>query len=421
MAVSTMESEGSYGEDGVGPAEADILDVEGEQEPEEEVIDPTLSALEAAQVHAILKMAIDRLALVGIIEVDPSLQAQELSQSVGDEISRVIQEQRSLEDRFEHLISQRVVLKAMPNKTKYKENQDELHRVANQLRSTTKQLCRNLKENPNVADNMLKIGSERSHLQMLLATLLGELEDGSFEHLTRHVEDEEQAERDMAETMAREKKATAKVKELKQQLKDEKMEHESEMVQKKQVLNELKEQLKNLKASTAMDTKYSAKELDADASCVRRMQNTSVDSLERECKMLRDQISIEKQVHSATTEFLKKKHAEMQEEEQKWRQRHELDTADKDREVEALKAQHNRDIIKVKELEQHYQQELAEKEVRSAEMRLKKDQEAAREADEERKVRSVLKIQALYRGWKVREAEGLNKKGKKGKGKGKKK
>lgn len=57
---------------------------------------------------------------------------------MGDEISRVILEQKQLEQRFEALISQRGLLKAMPNKTKYKENQKELHDVAEQLRNSTK-------------------------------------------------------------------------------------------------------------------------------------------------------------------------------------------------------------------------------------------------------------------------------------------
>jgi hypothetical protein len=35
------------------------------------------------------------------------------------------------------------------------ENQEELHRVADELRATTQQLCRNLRDNPDVADNMV--------------------------------------------------------------------------------------------------------------------------------------------------------------------------------------------------------------------------------------------------------------------------
>lgn len=92
----------------------------------------------AAAMQALIRAATEKLALASVITVDADEQAAELSRSVGDEISRVILEQRQLEQRFEALISQRGVLKAMPNKTKYKENQKELHEVADQLRNSTK-------------------------------------------------------------------------------------------------------------------------------------------------------------------------------------------------------------------------------------------------------------------------------------------
>lgn len=40
------------------------------------------------QVFAVLKQTLDKLALVGAITVDPKVQAQELTQSVGEEITR---------------------------------------------------------------------------------------------------------------------------------------------------------------------------------------------------------------------------------------------------------------------------------------------------------------------------------------------
>lgn len=99
---------------------------------------PTVVRGGAAAMQALIRAATEKLALASVITVDADEQAAELSRSVGDEISRVILEQRQLEQRFEALISQRGVLKAMPNKTKYKENQKELHDVADQLRNSTK-------------------------------------------------------------------------------------------------------------------------------------------------------------------------------------------------------------------------------------------------------------------------------------------
>jgi hypothetical protein len=48
-------------------------------------------------------------------------------------------------------------------------------------------LCRNLKENPNVAGNMLKIQTERMQLQTLLSTAIVELEDCAHDTLNSTV------------------------------------------------------------------------------------------------------------------------------------------------------------------------------------------------------------------------------------------
>lgn len=73
-----------------------------------------------------LKSTLDKLALVGVITVDPKVQAQELTQSVGEEITKMIGQQKDLERRFEELVSAQHVLRTLPNKSKLRENQVRL-------------------------------------------------------------------------------------------------------------------------------------------------------------------------------------------------------------------------------------------------------------------------------------------------------
>ena len=75
------------------------------------------------QVHTVIKYTLDKLALVGVMVVDPAVQAQALTQSVGEEITRMIEEQKELEQRFEQLISAQHILRTMPNKSKLRNNQ----------------------------------------------------------------------------------------------------------------------------------------------------------------------------------------------------------------------------------------------------------------------------------------------------------
>jgi IQ domain-containing protein G len=74
-------------------------------------------------VYTVIRNSLEKLALVGSIVVDPTVQAQELTQSVGEEITRMIAEQKKLEIRFEELISAQHALRSLPNKSKLRENQ----------------------------------------------------------------------------------------------------------------------------------------------------------------------------------------------------------------------------------------------------------------------------------------------------------
>lgn len=103
-----------------------------------------ISLLVHSQVYSVIKHLLDKLALVGIINVDPKVQAQELTQSVGEEITRMIGQQKELERRFEELVSAQHTLRQLPNKAKLRENQVELQQVAEALRQSTKTLCRHV-------------------------------------------------------------------------------------------------------------------------------------------------------------------------------------------------------------------------------------------------------------------------------------
>lgn len=364
---------------------------------------PALDATEASSVRAVLVAGVEKLQLLSTLTVDASVQAAELSRSVGEEISQVIATQNALEQRFEQLIAARSVLRTMPNKKKFEENQDQLHEVANQLRQTTAQLCRNLKENPNLTENLLKIQLERSSFQTLLSQCIAEIEDrAEYATLTSLVSDEAEHERTVRETLASEKAASAAVKELKQLLKDEKSDHDSTTSSKKELLSARKEELKELKSSTGIVNRYKDKEYNAGNRCTSRVYNQQVDSLEGEVAALQAQIAMEKRAHQSTAEFLKRKASELQDQVLHWMQKHENDTQAKDRALATLKNVHERDRVYLKELEQNYQTELAERAVRLPEEKRQKELMNTAAAHDEIRARAAAKIQALYRGWNAR-------------------
>merc|ERR1719284_2043515 len=116
-------------------------------------MDRASTVVESARISAIVEEALEKLSFLASITPDVTAHRDELSQIVGDEITRIIQEQRGLETRYEQLIAQRASLKALSNKTKFLENQEQVKEVARALRESTQELCRNLKGNPNIAEN----------------------------------------------------------------------------------------------------------------------------------------------------------------------------------------------------------------------------------------------------------------------------
>ena len=214
-----------------------------------------LNVIEAARISAVVEEALEKLSFLASITPDVMAHRDELSQIVGDEITRIIQEQRSLETQYEHLIGQRTALKGNANKTKFNDNQEQVKEVARKLRESTKELCRNLKGNPNIAENLTKIQTERSNLQNLLSKTLRELRECSFATLTTTVE-EEKARNDMIkEVVQKEKEVSAAVKKLQADLANEKLLHAQEVEERNDIIAKLKEELVAVRTKSSIETK----------------------------------------------------------------------------------------------------------------------------------------------------------------------
>lgn len=226
-----------------------------------------------------LKVAIDQLALVGVINVDMREQATLLTASVGREISSMIDRQAELGARFEELIAQQHqlrkdgnanrqtvrhsaqtpdgtfaaarrggldgvaarllghakhgVLAASPRTRARAHSPDpqevasEIKLVGEQLRSSISTLCGKLKGNPNVAENLAKISGERQLLQTLLHAALDELESTrQLGGILAMVQSEKSRHKEIQDMVEREKAAARAVVTLRLELSDEQEQHD---------------------------------------------------------------------------------------------------------------------------------------------------------------------------------------------------
>jgi len=294
-------------------------------------------SVESVRVGAIIEEALEKLSFLASITPDIVAHRDELSQTVGDEITRILAQQRTLESRYEELVGQRLALKAMSNK-RYKENQDEVRTVARALRESTNELCRNLKGNPNIAENLSKVQVERSGLHALLARTLRELHDGSFASLTSAVEEEAARTRNIAEIMEREKEAAFAVGQLKADLAAERRGHDEDVEKRDEEIARLKEQLSEAKASTSVEVRYLAQTVRASCQTLRRLSSAETANLEEEIATLRKELEIEERAHRESEDFLRRKQSALQQDVEAWMGRYETELEELDRELEGLKA-----------------------------------------------------------------------------------
>jgi phosphotransacetylase len=84
--------------------------------------------LACLQVYAVIQSTLERLTLIGVINVDVQEQALMLTQTVGEEIASMIRVQKSLEAEFQRLIELQHTMRHEPNKVKKEvRNQDKDH------------------------------------------------------------------------------------------------------------------------------------------------------------------------------------------------------------------------------------------------------------------------------------------------------
>jgi len=376
-----------------------------------------LNVIEAARISAVVEEALEKLSFLASITPDVMAHRDELSQIVGDEITRIIQEQRGLETRYEHLIAQRTSLKALSNKSKFNDNQEQVKEVARALRESTKELCRNLKGNPNIAENLSKIQTERSNLQNLLSKTLRELRESSFATLTTTVE-EEKARNDMIrEVVQKEKEVSAAVKKLQADLATEKQLHVQEVEERNEIIAKLKEDLVAVRTKSSIETKYLHKVARARGQSLNRAYHAQTSEVEQQIWHVKKELEIETRAHHETERFLKKKQTDLQAEIQHWMGKYDEDIEEQEKILENLKEGRAADLIKLNDYTERETKEREERERREEAARMKAEADRLRRAEEERNLWAATKVQALWRGYLQRKAAaGGGKKGKKGKG-----
>jgi hypothetical protein len=253
---------------------------------------PNLTRTETHRVIAVLEKAVERLHLLAMLDEqapNPPATVHAEGSTVGastksasnDEASRgvggILEEQKQLEARYERLILATQAKRHNPmdplldpacfshvRNVAEEQQVEELKDVSRRLKEQSRLLCRQLKDNPNDAENWQKIVSERAELGVLISSCVRELQSssqandlqeaahgahsqGSYEQFAKKVLEEQVASQWAEDLVKREKDTNKHVKTLQQEVKAERALKEAELEKLNRDIAELKTQLRDLK------------------------------------------------------------------------------------------------------------------------------------------------------------------------------
>jgi myosin heavy subunit len=377
-----------------------------------------LNEVEAFRAQVLLEEALKKLNFLQSISTGGS-GGDELTQFMGDEISRIIQTQRDLERRYEELIAQRGKLKGLCNKAVFKETQQEIQTVANQLKESNKNLCRNLKENPNVQGNLLKMQAERAQVQEWLEETKSELLEKTFQSLVSKVEAEKKEQDRLNDIRKKEKEASQAVKQLEAELQREYADHEKETKTNNQQIKELKEELQQNRTISDIEFKFEEKKLRAREQALLRIHAQMHKKLEEEYSALLGAQELETTVHKSAQDFLESKVESLQQQKEQWNQAYDKEIKDREDQLTVLKDRREKALDELTELEEKRAQEAEEYKLKENEMRNAVLIERQRRDQMQRMANAILFLQEEGRRYMERMAarkaasKGKKKKGKK--------
>ena len=381
-------------------------------------MEKSLKPHEAFRIQALLKDELKKLNFLGkVMQMSKSAERDDTTEIMGDEISRIISEQRQLEQKYADLVKTRSSLTGISNKQKFEDVKLQIKEVANSLRENTKHLCRVLKDNPNVQDNLIKIEKDRQQLYQGLNGLKNDLLTLNYHTFAYNITEQLQFQDLLHKKRQLEKETSANVKTLAEDYKKEYQEYLTETKEAQQEILRLREEVAQQKVTQAFRSKYQEKDLDAGYASEQRNRRERETELLNDINELEKAIETEKLVNKRIETFMTQGREKILKDNEEWKQKTEkdrkellnkIDNVSKKKESAKLKLEgftSEQDSEKKRNMER-------EKEEKERESRLKQERE-----DNERKTQACEIIAREYLKYKELTVKTKGKKGGKKKSK----
>nr|XP_012332046.1 IQ domain-containing protein G isoform X1 [Aotus nancymaae] len=273
-------------------------------------------------------------------------------------------------------------------------------------------------------ETLKKIQIDRQFFSDVIADTMKELQDlGTFNNLLQALSKEREKYTHFYDVIARGEKGRKQIKSLQKQVINVKKEWQFEVQSQNEYIANLRDQLQEMKAKTNLKNRYMKINTELQIAQTQKKCNRTEELLLEEIEKLRMKTEEETRVHMEIEMFLRKEQQKLEEKLEFWMEKYDKDTEMKQKELNALKAAKASDLAHLQDLAKtirEYEQIIAADRIEKEKSRKKVERDLL-------ELKSVLKIQAWWRGTVIRKEIGgfrrpkdkVGSKYSKGKGKGK--
>ncbi|KGL91950.1 IQ domain-containing protein G, partial [Charadrius vociferus] len=356
--------------------------------------------LEALLFTAVLENCVDQLSILGYIMPVSYEGKTDISHTGSQEIKEIIENQKELDINSQELMSARqgsgetvtsMSLKSIEHKEQLGKTED--------LKSAHHFSNRAMKHSALSVENLRKIQADRQYASDVITVTMKKMqESGTFNSLTEANEREKEKKTKFHDILIREEEGKKEIKSLEKQLQDVKKQTEIELQNRDGMIAYLKDKLQEMKAKINMESCYTKKSTDLQVHQTQKKCSNAENVLDEEIQKLRSKTDEEIRVHTEMENFLRQQHEKVEEKLEYWVDKYENDTDAKDEELDALKTLKANNLEVLQRLatecwmfEKTIIADRAEKEAKRRQL----EQDAL-------ELKSILKLQAWWRGTMVR-------------------
>ncbi|XP_075617474.1 dynein regulatory complex protein 9 isoform X1 [Balearica regulorum gibbericeps] len=356
--------------------------------------------LEALLFTAVLENCVDQLSILRYIIPVSYTGKTDISHTSSQEMKEIIETQKELDINYQELMSARQGNGETVTSTSLKsiEHKQQLGKTEHQ-KNVPHLSSRAVKHSALSVENLRKIQADRQYANDVITVTMKKMQElGTFNSLTEANEREKAKKSKFHDILIREEEGKKEIKSLQKQLQDVKKETEIELQNRDNMIAFLKDELQETKAKTNMESCYMKNSTDLQVHQTQKKCSNAEHLLDKEIQTLRSKTDEEIRVHVEIENFLRQHHKKVEEKLEYWVDKYENDTDAKDEELDALKASKANNLEMLQRLAEECQtfeetiiSDRAEKEAKRQEL----EQDAL-------ELKSILKLQAWWRGTMVR-------------------